>query len=96
MAPGPVVPTQTPSRPGVGKAGGHEGGGLFVPHWHKADAIPALTQSFDDRIDAVADDAEDVRRAPIDERLDQDIRGILVAVRERRRLRRYGVCGPGG
>jgi hypothetical protein len=73
--------------PGVlGKAGGHEGRGLFVPHADIANLVLALAQCFDDRIDAIADDAERVGRAPGDQGFHQDISSGLITSESRCRL----------
>jgi len=66
----------------------HERGGLLVADADVANAILALAQGLDDRIYAVADNAEDVRRAPIDQSFDQDVRCVQVIARQRRWLGR--------
>src|ERR1700735_4102589 len=72
-----------------GKTRGHEGSGLFVADADVANPVLAFAQGFDQRIDAVADDAEGVGSAPIDQRLDDDIGGGLIGFeRPRNRLRR--------
>jgi hypothetical protein len=48
----------------LGEAGSHERRRLFVPDADILDAVSPLAQRLDDRIDAVADDAEGVGRAP--------------------------------
>ena len=71
-----------------GPSGGHEGRGFLMPNCDIADPILALSQGFDDRIDAVADDPEHVGCAPVDQRLDQDVRGRHIGAGHRRRLLR--------
>ena len=74
MAPGPVVPMQTPSSTGVlGKSARHESGSLFVSHRNVTDAVLSLSERLDDRINAITDNAEDVGRAPIDQCFDHDV-----------------------
>ncbi len=74
----------------LGKAGGHEGCSLFVPDADIANPVLALAQRFNDRIDAIADDAERMRGAPGDQGIDQDIGSGLIAPERRSRLRGYG------
>jgi hypothetical protein len=70
-----------------GPSGGHEGCGFFMPNGDVTDPILALSQRFDNRIDAVADDPENMGRAPVDHRLDEDIRGIDIRSGIQRGLR---------
>src|SRR6202012_1478565 len=67
-------------------SGGHEGGGLLVPDCDIANPILALSQGFDNRIDAVAHYSEHVGCAPVDEGLNQDIRGRYIPAGHRGRL----------
>ena len=55
---------------------GHEGGRLFVAYRDEADLILALAQRFDDRVDAVPDDAEDELNIPSNQRLNESVRSI--------------------
>ena len=70
----------------LGPSAGHEGRCFLMPNGDIADPVLALSQGFDDRIDAVADDTEHMGRAPVDQRLDQDVRGVHVGAGRRRRL----------
>ena len=73
--------------PGVfGEAGSHEGGGLFMPDADIADPVLALPQRLDDGIDAVADNAEDMGRAPGDQGFDDDVGSVFVGRKARRRV----------
>jgi len=50
------------------------------------DPVLTLSQGLDDRVDAVADDPEHVSCAPVNQRLDQDVRGRHIGAVHRRRL----------
>jgi hypothetical protein len=56
--------------------GGHEGGGFFVAYRDEANLILSLAQRLDDRVDAIADDAEDELNVPSEQRLDENVRGV--------------------
>lgn len=60
-----------------------------VAHADIADTILAFAQRLDDRIDAVADNAEHERCAPGNQRLDQNIEGVNLRPRWQNRLRRH-------
>ena len=45
-----------------------------------ADPVLSFSQRLNDGIDAVANNAEDMRRAPIDQCFDQDVGGVQIAV----------------
>src|ERR1700761_6087083 len=78
---------------------GHEGRGFLMPNCDIADAILALSQGFDNRIDAVADYSEHMGCAPVDEGLDQDICGRYIRAGHRCRLTRnicFGLRRLGG
>jgi hypothetical protein len=57
-----------------------------MAHPDVLNTILALAQRFDDRIDAVADHAEAMRRAPRDKGFDYDIGCRQIATELRRRL----------
>src|SRR5690606_23510920 len=59
----------------LGVGAGGERGGLLVPHLDEADPVLARAQRLHDAVDAVAGDAEDGIDVPVDQRLDQDVRG---------------------
>ena len=95
--PRPPVHQVHRARPGGGEANAepsgmlrerrcHEGCGLLVAPAHEGDAVLPLAQGLDDRIDPVADDAEHVRGAPADQRLDEDVGGVPVRRRRGRGL----------
>jgi hypothetical protein len=71
-----------------GPSGRHEGGGLFMPHGDITYLVLPFSQRLDNRVDAVADDPEHVGRAPVYQRLHEDIRGVQVGAWRGRRLRR--------
>ena len=60
-----------------------------MAHADIADTILAFAQRLDDRIDAVADNAEHERCAPGNQRLDQNIEGVNLRRRRQNRLRRH-------
>jgi hypothetical protein len=77
----------------LGEACSHERGGFLMAHADVANTLLALAQGHDDRIYAVTDNAEDVRRAPIDQSFDQDVGCVQLVARHRRWLgRRRFVC----
>src|SRR5438477_7485347 len=47
----------------------HEGRSLLVAYAHISDLVTAFPKRLDDRVDAVSDDAERMRRAPRDQRI---------------------------
>jgi hypothetical protein len=57
----------------------------------------ALAKSFNDRIDAIADDTKDMRRSPINQGFNQNVGSIDILTRQRCRLRRNRIgtrpCG---
>ena len=65
----------------LGEARRHERGRFLVAYADIADAVLALTQGFDDRIDAVTDNTEDMGRAPIDQSFDQNVGSVQLIAR---------------
>src|ERR1700683_4823747 len=65
-----------------------QAGSLLVPHADIANAIAALAQRLDDRIDAIADDAERVSRAPGNQGFHDDVGGIELIAESGVRLAR--------
>jgi hypothetical protein len=63
-----------------GVAAGHEGSRLLVPHGDEANAVRAFAQGFDDGVDAVADQSEDIRDLPADQRVDENIRRVGIRI----------------
>src|SRR6202161_3024729 len=63
--------------PGVfGETRSHECRSFFVTNWYVANLIAALTQRFNDRVDAVANDSKSVGCAPINQRFDNNVGSI--------------------
>ena len=57
---------------GIGR--GHEGRRLLMAHLDEADAVLPRPERLHDAVDAVSGQAEDELDAPLDERLDEDVR----------------------
>src|ERR1700679_3394177 len=70
----------------LGVAAGHERSRFLVAHADVTDPVAALAQRLDQGIDAIADDPEYALRAPGDQRLDHNVRGIEVVAKCRARL----------
>ena len=76
MPPGPEVARQTPSLPGeLGVAARHERRRFFVPHLDEADLVLPRAQRLHDAVDAVAGQAEDDIDAPVEQGVDEHVRG---------------------
>jgi hypothetical protein len=80
--PGAGGPDTHPQPPGMfGETSGHECRCLLVTDRNVPDLLLALSECFDDRVDAVADNPESVGHTPIDERFNNNIGGVLIVVR---------------
>ena len=92
------MPRQTPSLPPcLAMPEAMKAAASSVAHADIADTILAFAQRLDDRIDAVADNAEHERCAPGNQRLDQNIEGVNLRPRWQNWLRRHlGVGSEGG
>ena len=73
----------------LGEPRRHESRRFFVPYADETDLILTLAQRLYDGIDAIANDAEGVRRAPTDQGLDDDVGRVRIVVERGRRLRLY-------
>ncbi len=76
----------------LGEAARHEGGRLLVTDTDIANPVLAFAQGLDDRIDAVADHAEHVGRAPRAQGLDENVGGGRIIGEARGGLRRDLGC----
>jgi hypothetical protein len=59
-----------------GETRGHERRRFFVANRNEANPILTLAERLDDRIDAIADNAESMGGTPSDQRFDNDVGGI--------------------